>query len=69
MVLLGTTHSAKNIVGLNHILEMVPGEADKNPEGILARGLTPILYVISQNTVNFYLVVESSYIIIIAFTY
>jgi hypothetical protein len=46
MVILGTTHSAKNIVVLNHILEMVPGDADKNPSSILAQGLTPILLLV-----------------------
>jgi len=69
MVLLGMTHSAKNIVGLNHILEMVPMEADKNPKRILDSGFIPIKYIISQNSVNFFLTVESSYIIVIAFTY
>lgn len=47
MVILGTTHSAKNIVVLNHILEMVPGDVDKSPSAILGQGLTPILYIIS----------------------
>jgi hypothetical protein len=47
MAMLGMTHSAKNIVGLNHILEMVPGEADKNPKRILDSGFTPILFMIS----------------------
>jgi len=47
MVILGTTHSAKNIVVLNHILEMVPADADKNQRGILAQGLTPIKFLIN----------------------
>lgn len=69
MVILGMTHSSKNIVGLNHILEMTPGQIDKNPKEMIKKGLTPIKYVTSKFSISFFLTIESSYVIVIAFTY
>jgi hypothetical protein len=69
MVILGMTHSSKNIVSLNHILEMTPGQIDKNPKEMLSKGLTPIIYFTSKFSVSLFLTIESSYVIVIAFTY
>ena len=69
MVILGMTHSSKNIVSLNHILEMTPGQQDKNPKEMLSQGLTPIKYFTSRFSVRLFLTIESSYVMVIAFTY
>ena len=69
MIILGMTHSAKNIVSLNHIMEMIPQQADKKPLEILGQGLVPIKLMINENCVNFFLFTEAGFIIIIAATY